>query len=906
MGKESVFYPREMIERARRNAERWPWAGAVCRTVVEGARPWLRFTDEELWNMIYGHTLRRSWMVWSNGFCPSCREGVPMYQWQIDGHGRPWKVRCPHCGEEFPKNDFAAFHRSGLDRHGVFDSALADRSLLVNPEHPDPADPLHGFGVDDGDGYRDGGHTWWFAATYLIYGQWKQLIHSGIRCLASAYAVTGEGDYAHRAGILLDRVADLYPTFDFKEEGVVYEGPAMAGYVSTWHDACEETREMAIAYDQVRGAIAEDRVLVDFLAAKAARYELANPKACGEDVMRNIEEGILRHPLAHPDRIRTNYPRREICLVVLQTVLDWPAGRDRVIAMVDELVGPATAVDGVTGEKGLAGYSSYVIHGLAQFLEQYARIDPTFLPELLARHPNLSRTYRFHVDTWCFEQYYPQSGDTGAFGHRCEQYMGAPFSQEPGLLPSMFSLFWRLYELTSDPAYVQVLYRTNNRSTDDLPRDPFAEDPAGFQAKVSRVIAAAGEELALDSINLPAWHLAILRSGKGADRRAVWLDYDSGGRHGHRDGMNLGLYAKGLDLLPDYGYPPVQYGGWQGPRFNWYLSTAAHNTVVVDGRDQEHAAEVIGGRHTLWGNGPTFRAVRAAGENLYGIERYERTVVMVDTSAADSYVLDLFRVAGGRDHARFVQSHFSTLETHGLTLGPGEEYGFETQMRAFRGDPRPAPGWHADWRAEDRLGYLDPGTEVHLRYLDLTEEAEAWIAEGWIALHTGTYEDTWIPRVMIRRRAPIASSEELTSTFVGITEPYVGRPAITAARRLAVVEATGGTTATPVAVEITLATGQTDIVVAGDPGPAVEEGLPERPDLSLQVPARGVRLDGDLCVVRLDSSGKAERLALWRGRRVVVGDLEITLEAASEFVEVEMSDQGPRIVGGQGVLVRGH
>ncbi len=37
-------------------------------------------------------------------------------------------------------------------------------------------------------------------------------------------------------------MADLYPSFDFGTQGVVYEQKGAAGYVSTWHDACEETR----------------------------------------------------------------------------------------------------------------------------------------------------------------------------------------------------------------------------------------------------------------------------------------------------------------------------------------------------------------------------------------------------------------------------------------------------------------------------------------------------------------------------------------------------------------------------------------------------------------------------------------------------------------------------------------
>ena len=116
--------------------------------------------------------------------------------------------------------------------------------------------------------------------------------------------VTGDRVYAHKAGMLLDRVADLYPTFDFGREGVLYEVKGLTGYVSTWHDACEETREMALAYDQVFEALRDDVDLVAFLAAQAARHRLPNPKRTWDDVQRNIEDA---HPAAtrSPTRSRS-------------------------------------------------------------------------------------------------------------------------------------------------------------------------------------------------------------------------------------------------------------------------------------------------------------------------------------------------------------------------------------------------------------------------------------------------------------------------------------------------------------------------------------------------------------------------------------------------------------------------
>ena len=49
--------------------------------------------------------------------------------------------------------------------------------------------------------------------------------------------------------------------------------------------------------------------------------------------------------------------------------------------------------------------------------------------------------------------------------------------------------------------------------------------------------------------------------------------------------MNLGFFAKGPDLLPDFGYPSVQYGGWGSTKTKWHTMSAAHNTVVVNEQD---------------------------------------------------------------------------------------------------------------------------------------------------------------------------------------------------------------------------------------------------------------------------------------------------------------------------------
>ncbi|MEY2429627.1 MAG: oligo-alginate lyase, partial [Verrucomicrobiota bacterium] len=701
---------------------------------------------------------------------------------------------------------------------------------------------------------------------------------------SAAYVLTGDSRYAHKAAVLLDRVADLYPSFNFASQGFVYEVAGHNGYVSVWHDACEETYDLVLAYDQIFEGLQNDSSLLEFLSAQSKRYQLGNPKKTLADVQRNIEGGMLRDPLAHGEKIHSNFPRHECTIAMIQTILGWPENRKTVEKMMDTFIAPATAVDGVTGEKGLAGYTSYTIAAMARFFGEYSRSDPNFLHELLQRNPRLRETYRFHIDTHCLQRYYPLSGDTGSFGQPIPQYaVGLVYSFRPAsqtpLIPSLDAFLWQLYRETGDPAYVQTLYSENKGSTKDLPYNLFERDPKAVQKEVAKVIAREGLALKLGSMDKKQWHLAILRSGQGENERAVWLDYDSGGGHGHLDGMTLGLFAQGLDLLPDFGYPLVQFGGWFTPRATWYKMTAAHNTVVIDGQNQPGGA----GQTTLWADGASFHAIRASGPAIANAKQFERTVSLVDVSKRDCYVVDVFRVIGGGDHAKFVHGYFGTIKPEGLTFSETNEFGNGTQTRDFRRDAHARPGWNITWQCEDRLKLLPKGREVKMRYTDLTADAEALAGEAWIV--PSGREETWNPCVITRRRGPAP----LASTFVGVIEPFSGKSRIAHIRRLPLLTA-GGTPLgdSYVALEISLADGDRDLFIAADAeNPARPAGAPE----GIVVQADwSVRLDGELCWIRKDSKGKLARFAFAKGRWLQVGDRKFESKGDSQFTEVVLKN----------------
>ena len=881
--KHSAFYASESLAKIRENLSKHPDAAGVRKKAVSAAAFWKNLPDDQLWEMIFGPGITRSWMVWSDGNCPACKKPVKMYDWKIETQKLPWKLRCPNCQELFPKNDFAAFYRSGLNERGLFDPKKANRALLFNSEHPDAADPLHHFGVDDGEGYVEGGKRWRFIGAYLIYGQFKQLILGGAKSLANAYVLTGEKIYAHKAGVLLDRVADVYPDFDFAAQGLVYERGGITGYISVWHDACEETRELAQSYDQIFEGLRDDTALVEFLSNKSRAFPMPNPKNSMADIQRNIEGRILRNALAHAERIHSNFPRDLITAAVIHTVLDWPENRKQVEALIDAFVKPATAIDGVTGEKGLAGYTSYTIAGMANFLEEFSRSDPNFLRDTLQRNPGLKQTYRFHIDTLCLDRYYPNSGDCGVFAAPMDRYVGAWFdkSEATPLAPSMFSFFWRLYELTGDPAYVQILYRENGNSLKGLPHDLFSENSEAIRKKIAQVIKRDGTKLKLASINKEAWHIGILRSGREKNQRALSLDYDVGGGHGHLDGMTLGLFGLGLDLLPDFGYPPVQFGGWETPKANWYRMTAAHNTVVVDNNNQVGGA----GKTTLWANGENFHAMRVSGANLIGGQQYERTAALIDVSPEQFYALDIFRVVGGSSHAKFVYGPFGEISPAGLELKPATNVVPGAQLRNFSSDLQPTPGWSIHWKIEDRLHVLPRPAKIGMNYTDLSTGVEAVTAEAWIApaYHVkNNPPENWIPSVITKRRG----AAPLASTFVSVLEPFSGKSAIAKIRRLPLLAPSGETFPDAnVAVEIELLSGERDLIIAADTENP-RQLVPSRSrDHILIQPDWQVQLDGELCWIRKTARNKVERIAWARSKFVQIGQKIFQAEEGNDFAE---------------------
>jgi hypothetical protein len=128
---------------------------------------------------------------------------------------------------------------------------------------------------------------------------------------------------------------------------------------------------------------------------------------------------------------------------------------------------------------------------------------------------------------------------------------------------------------------------------------------------------------ALGSRNATTSGYAILQKGQGPDATWLCVKYGPhGGGHGHPDKNGFVLYARGRVVCPDAGIQP--YGSPM--HGEWNRTTVAHNTLVVDERNQEPAT----GKCLAFGDsGGVAYAMTDAGAIAPGV-RHVRTACLLD------------------------------------------------------------------------------------------------------------------------------------------------------------------------------------------------------------------------------------------------------------------------------------
>ncbi|PTX64893.1 heparinase II/III-like protein [Melghirimyces profundicolus] len=295
---------------------------------------------------------------------------------------------------------------------------------------------------------------------------------------------------------------------------------------------------------------------------------------------------------------------------------------------------------------------------------------------------------------------------------------------------------------------------------------------------------ATGYKLGLTGMALKPASDSKTSSGGNSKRRGLWMYYGKNlvGRHGHKDTLNIGYHAFGLDLSPDLGYPDNFKN-----RTEWVSNTVSHNTVVVDQTKQHDSLSSIP-HH--FDSSSRVQLIDVDAPHVYPqTEQYRRTTAMIRVDDQNSYAVDFFRIQGGDHH------HFSFHGAEGLTTVDGLNL-TEQKRGTYAGEdvhygekePDQPSGWEyagsgfhyltnveraqnpngpfsVDWKIRDTWSVLPEEKNIHLRLTLLNQVDDAALADGIPPRLPGNPKRL---RYLIAHR----EGKNLKSQFVSLLEAY--------------------------------------------------------------------------------------------------------------------------------------
>jgi hypothetical protein len=362
-------------------------------------------------------------------------------------------------------------------------------------------------------------------------GRMHRKLETAALALGWAYAYSHDTRYAAAVRRILVHLADQYETYPWRLDRWGRRGwfAPLGGrrYVQSLDEAVGVI-DLAKAYDLTRDAAvwtADDRTHVerDFFRATA-------------DSLQTFNQDINNH--------QTWY---NAGLMAIASVLGDAKLVDRVLTMqggfYDQLQ-RSLGDDGLWYEGSMA-YQNYALQAMVAIVEAGRRLD---LP--LHEAPRFKTLLASSLRVAYPDGTYPAINDSDPNSFRSFAWS--------------YEWAWRTY---GDRRFAQAAAWGNSKELAEL-LGPEAKPESPFETK---------------SINLADVGWVVLRAGSGPEQACVFFDYGQHGEgHGHYDKLNITLFAQEREWLFDVGRIGYSHKEYK----TWVKHTVAHNTVVVDERDQ--------------------------------------------------------------------------------------------------------------------------------------------------------------------------------------------------------------------------------------------------------------------------------------------------------------------------------
>ncbi len=628
-----TYYDAETMGRMQEKVAKYDWAKGQVDAARSGAEWYVKMSADETWEFVPPPEQMRAINVCIGHDCPFCGPEITRkaghYPWKMD-RDKPYKVTCPACGRTFPENDFEPWNAKGLEGEPEHGEKIVDRGLgWVGP--------------DD--------RRYYFVPYYIFWQRWTRDIIGGMSQLGRAYLLTGDPVIGRRCAIMMAKLAGEYERFDYRVQ-CYHEGRFnIPGRISDRIWSTGDNRKIAEAYDAIYPLFDEDKELQDFLKEKG----IDNPRKLIEQKMLQVMVTDIMD-----GRVAGNMGMHQRALCTLAIVLDNddPANGVTTAEMRDWIMsGPGRVEDLLwngfwregLGSESSPSYSASWCYNFYTIAE--------LLPKLgvnIWDNPKLKKMADIGIDMTVAGKFRPDIGDSGSLTG------SGPIARSVALQGPAFTHY-------GDPRHAKAL-KLMGATSQNLFEDYFDEQ------EVEKVIAREGTELGLKTRNLGGYGLAILEQGDGDDRRAATMYYGwAGGGHGHHDRLNIQMWAFGRPMMPDDGYPfpftRLDFWRWRN------TDTFKHYCVVVDECTQRNTYS--GDLNTLIST-PEVQLMDASAEIAYPdmVSLYRRTSALIDISPQTSYLLDIFRVRGGRQHDWcFHGPAFFELSVAGGKFGPTQEKG---------------------------------------------------------------------------------------------------------------------------------------------------------------------------------------------------------------------------------------
>ncbi len=367
----------------------------------------------------------------------------------------------------------------------------------------------------------------------------------------------------------------------------------------------------------------------------------------------------------------------------------------------------------------------------------------------------------------------------------------------------------------------------------------------------------------------------ILGRGEGKNQLQAHLHFSPLGVHGHNDMLNIIIFAKGHEFIPDFGYTHTLLRAWSS-------STLGHNTVLIDRKEQYYRKDNhnLGNLLLYDASNAEIKVVEAEGLRAYDrivedLKDYRRLIALVAVSEEDAYVVDIFWVKGGHQHdwvihtaggpkgdePQKIEVNLNMKRRPGTLLGkkkrfqdvklwldevPEErdsEYGLIDNLRTASTDKT--------WRGEIRF-LNDQSSSLRLTMLG---GVESEVILGDAPNPRSANHDPNPPQAIYNSKTKIliVRRRASESTFAAVWEPYSVRPFIREVRALKVKCDVPGA----FGMSITLSDGREDYILIG-------------PKVDSELRAEGIKLVGRFGWIR-KAKGKVERMYLLAGTELAAG-----------------------------------